>query len=354
MKIVVLPGDGIGPETMAATLEVLQAASARFDLDLQFDHDVAGHESLTRHGATVTPALLAKVKAADGLMLGPMATYDFKDEAKGEINPSKFFRKELDLYANIRPARTWNGVPHKVDAFDLVVVRENTEGFYADRNIESGASEMLITSDVVISLRRITRHCCERIARSAFELAMTRQRHVSIVHKANVLKIGDGMFIDECRRVALEFPEVRVDDFIVDAMMAHVVRAPQKFDVIVTTNMFGDILSDLIAALVGGMGMAPSGDIGDRHALFQPAHGTAPDITGQGKANPTAMLLSAAMMLQWLADRDGDTALADGAALIERAVERVFAEGQVRPMEFGGPHGTAAITEAVVGALRAG
>ena len=171
VKIVVLPGDGIGPETMAATLEVLQAASSRFDLDLVFEHDVAGHESLRRHGATVTPALLQKVRAADGLMLGPMATYDFKDESKGEINPSKFFRKTLDLYANLRPARTYSGLSHKVGAFDLVVVRENTEGFYADRNIESGSSEMLITPDVVISLRRITRHCCERIARSAFELA---------------------------------------------------------------------------------------------------------------------------------------------------------------------------------------
>jgi 3-isopropylmalate dehydrogenase len=236
MKIVVLPGDGIGPETMAATVDVLQAASRRFGLALELDHDIAGHESLARHGATVTPALLEKVRAADGLMLGPMATYDFKDEAKGEINPSKFFRKSLDLYANIRPARTYPGMPTRLGEFDLVVVRENTEGFYADRNIESGSSEMLITADVVISLRRITRLCCERIARSAFELAMTRGKHVTIVHKANVLKIGDGMFIDICHAVGKEFPEVQVDDFIVDAMMAHVVRAPQRFDVIVTTN----------------------------------------------------------------------------------------------------------------------
>jgi 3-isopropylmalate dehydrogenase len=165
MNIVVLPGDGIGPETMAATLDVLRAASERFGLDLRFDEDVAGHESLRRHGATVTPELLRKVRMADGLMLGPMATYDFKDEAKGEINPSKFFRKELDLFANIRPARTYPGLPNKVGDFDLVVVRENTEGFYSDRNIESGSSEMLITPDVVISLRRITRKCCERVAR---------------------------------------------------------------------------------------------------------------------------------------------------------------------------------------------
>src|SRR5690606_27955992 len=186
MKIVVLPGDGIGPETMAVAVEALEEASRRFGLGLQLEHDVAGHASLQRHGATVTPALLEKVRAADGLMLGPMATYDFKDESKGEINPSKFFRKSLDLYANIRPARTYRGMPARLGEFDRVVVRENTEGFYADRNVECGGSEMLITPDVVVSLRRITRQCCERIARTAFELAMTRKKHVTIVHKANV------------------------------------------------------------------------------------------------------------------------------------------------------------------------
>ena len=230
MKIVVLPGDGIGPETMAVAVDVLQAASRRFGLALQFDHDIAGHDSLKQHGATVTPALLEKVKAADGLMLGPMATYDFKDEARGEINPSMYFRKNLDLHANIRPARTYPGMQARLGEFDLVVVRENTEGFYADRNIASGGSEMLITPDVVVSLRRITRQCCERIARTAFELAMTRNKHVTMVHKANVLKLGDGMFLEMCRQVAAEFPEVRVDDVIVDAMICLLYTSPSPRD----------------------------------------------------------------------------------------------------------------------------
>ena len=181
MKVVVLPGDGIGPETMAVTVAVLQAASEQFGLKLDLMHDIAGHESLQKHGATVTPALLDKVKNADGLMLGPMATYDFKDEAKGEINPSKFFRKSLDLFANIRPSRTYPGVKTITSPFDLVVVRENTEGFYADRNVESGNSEILVTPDVAISLRRITRECCERIARSAFQLAMQRRKQLTLV-----------------------------------------------------------------------------------------------------------------------------------------------------------------------------
>lgn len=339
MKIIVLPGDGIGPETMSATVEVLQAASRRFDLGIQMVHDIAGHESLKRHGATVTPALLEKVKAADGLMLGPMATYEFKDESKGEINPSKFFRKSLDLFANIRPSRTYTGMPHKLGEFNLVVVRENTEGFYADRNIESGSSEMLITPDVVISLRRITRLCCERIARSAFELAMTRNKHVTIVHKANVLKIGDGMFIDICHQVGKEFPEVQVDDFIVDAMMAHVVRAPQRFDVVVTTNMFGDILSDLTAELSGSLGLGGSLNAGVDHAMGQAAHGSAPDIAGQNIANPFSLILSAGMLLGWHGQRKGLKAFVQASHAIENAAAAAVAAGETT-RDVGGRLGT--------------
>ena len=325
MKIVVLPGDGIGPETMAVAVRVLEAASHKYQLQLELQHDVAGHESLKRHGATVTPALLEKVRAADGLMLGPMATYDFKDEARGEINPSKFFRKSLDLYANIRPARTFPGMPSRLGEFDLVVVRENTEGFYADRNIESGGSEMLITPDVVISLRRITRVCCERIARSAFELAMTRRKKLTLVHKANVLKMGDGMFLEECLKVGKEFPQVEVDDFIVDAMMAHVVRAPQRFDVIVTTNMFGDILSDLTAELSGSLGLGASLNAGFNHAMGQAAHGSAPDIAGKNIANPLSLILSAGQLLRWHGLRSGKPAFIDASAAIDRVTADVIA-----------------------------
>ncbi|HYG44426.1 MAG TPA: isocitrate/isopropylmalate family dehydrogenase [Bordetella sp.] len=352
MKIVVLPGDGIGPETMAVAVDALQAVSQRFDLGLQLDHDLAGHDSLKRHGATVTPALLEKVRAADGLMLGPMATYDFKDETKGEINPSKYFRKNLDLYANIRPARTYRGMAPRLGEFDLVVVRENTEGFYADRNIESGGSEMLITPDVVVSLRRITRQCCERIARSAFELAMTRKKHVTIVHKANVLKIGDGMFIDMCQQVGKEFPEVRIDDVIVDAMMAHVVRAPDRYDVIVTTNMFGDILSDLTAELSGSLGLGGSLNAGRDHAMGQAAHGSAPDIAGQDIANPASQLLSAAMLLNWYGQRKGARKFLDAGAAIEQAIAAAIASGQCTH-DVGGNLGTRAAGQAVLAHLGA-
>ncbi len=305
MKIIVLPGDGIGPETVSVAVDALAVISQKFRLDLKLEHDIAGHDSLKLHGTTLRPHLLDAVKNADGLLLGPMSTYDFKDESKGEINPSKYFRKSLDLFANIRPAKTFDGAQTRYGKLDLVVVRENTEGFYADRNVESGSSEMLITPDVVVSLRRITRDCCLRIARSAFELAMIRRKHLTVVHKANVLRIGDGMFIDMCREVGREFPEVTVEEIIVDAMMAHVVRAPERFDVIVTTNMFGDILSDLTAELSGSLGMAASVNAGAQYAMAQAAHGSAPDIAGQNIANPFSQVWSASMLLAWYGQRQG-------------------------------------------------
>jgi 3-isopropylmalate dehydrogenase len=262
-----------------------------------------------------------------------------------------FFRKNLDLFANIRPSRTYPGVPMRVGAFDLVVVRENTEGFYADRNMESGGSEMLVTPDVVISLRRITRRCCERIARSAFELAMGRGKRVTVVHKGNVLKLGDGMFLEECHKVAKEFPSVKVDDIIVDAMMAHVVRNPRRFDVIVTTNMFGDILSDLTAELAGSLGLAGSINAGADHAMAQASHGTAPDIAGQNIANPFSLILSIALLLGWYGRRNKLKTFADAAAAIDTAVEAAVAAHEATG-DVGGKLGTREAGAALATRLR--
>jgi len=339
MKIIVIPGDGIGPETMSVAVTALEIISRKFNLDLDLHHDIAGHDSLKKYGTTIHDGLLNAVKNADGLILGPMSTYDFKDEAKGEINPSKFFRKSLDLFANIRPAKTYPGSGSQHKPLDLVVVRENTEGFYADRNIESGGSEMLITPEVVVSLRRITRHCCERIARAAFELAMTRKKHVTIVHKANVLRIGDGMFIDACHAVGREFPEVRIDDVIVDAMMAHVVRAPERYDVIVTTNMFGDILSDLTAELAGSLGMAASLNAGTNYAMAQAAHGSAPDIADQNLANPFSQVMSASMLLAWYGQRKTLPAFIEASHALNDAVAQAIAAGEAT-RDVGGRLGT--------------
>jgi len=351
MRLLVLAGDGIGPEITAATLTVLRAASDRFRLGLEFTEDVVGHESLKRHGTTVRGDVLAAARAADGLILGPAATFDFKDEARGEINPSKFFRKSLDLFANIRPARTYPGLPSRVGNFDLVVVRENTEGFYADRNMAAGSGELLVTPDVAISLRRITRACSERIARAAFALAMTRSKRVTIVHKANVLRLGDGLFIEECRKVAREFPEVAVDDLLVDAMMAHLVRAPNRFDVIVTTNMFGDILSDLTAELSGSLGLGGSLNAGIDYAMAQAAHGSAPDIAGKNVANPFSLVLSAMLLLAWHGRRAGKAAFGAASAAIERAVEAAISARETTS-DIGGNLGTRETGAALASRLR--
>lgn len=350
MRIVVLPGDGIGPEIAAATSHVLQAASEQFQLGLVLDQHAVGHASLVQFGTTVRPELIEIVRGADGLILGPTATFDFKDEARGEINPSRYFRKTLDLFANIRPARTYPGRPHRVGAFDLVVVRENTEGFYADRNMEEGNAELRVTPDVVVSLRRITRACCERIARVACELAMARRKHLTIVHKANVLRMGDGLFLDVCRDVALGFPGLVVDEVLVDAMMAHVVREPGRFDVLVTTNMFGDILSDLTAELSGSLGLGGSLNRGACYAMAQAAHGSAPDIAGQDVANPVSLILSSALLLSWHGERIGAPRFVSAARAIERAVTNAIEAG-LATRDVGGPLGTAEAGEAIAARL---
>jgi 3-isopropylmalate dehydrogenase len=339
MKIIMIAGDGIGPEISTATKQVLNAVKQVFKLNLEIEDEIAGHESLKKYGATVTSMLLKKVEKADGLILGPMSTYDFKDETKGEINPSKFFRKSLDLYANIRPAKTYAGLRSPVNNFNLIIVRENTEGFYADRNMEQGSGEILVTPDVAISLRRITRHCCERIAQSAFELAQVRNKHLTIVHKANVLKIADGMFIDICHEVGKNFPEVLVDDFIVDAMAALLVRTPEKFDVIVTTNMFGDILSDLTAELSGSLGLAASVNAGSKHAMAQAAHGSAPDIAGKNLANPYSLILSSALLLDWYAQRSRNQEYTTAANAIREAIGAAILSKEVTK-DIGGNLGT--------------
>ena len=261
-------------------------------------------------------------------------------------------RKSLDLFANIRPARTYAGFPLRCGEFDLIVARENTEGFYADRNMEAGSGEMLVTKDVAISLRRITRACSERIARAAFELAMSRRKHVTIVHKANVLKVTDGLFIESCQKVAKDFPAVAVDDVIVDAMMAHVVRNPQRFDVIVTTNMYGDILSDLTAELAGSLGLAASLNAGTDHGMAQAAHGSAPDIAGKNVANPLSLILSVAMLLAWHGRRKKANAFQAAAAAIEKAVEAAIGAKESTG-DIGGRLGTRETGEAVAARLRA-
>jgi 3-isopropylmalate dehydrogenase len=336
MHIVILPGDGIGPEITAATRRVLDALDEKLTLGLRIEEHAMGLATLESHASTVPREVLDAAKAADGVVLAPVSTYDYPPPEQGGINPSAHIRIALDLYANIRPSRTRSGVHNVAEAMDLVVVRENTEGFYADRNMLVGSGEFQPVEDVALAIRKITAAASRRIARAAFELAARRDKHVTMVHKANVLKVTDGLFVREVVKVAEDFPDVRLDEILVDAMAARLILEPGAFDVIVTTNMYGDILSDEAAALCGGLGLAAALNAGDEHAIAQAVHGSAPDIAGRGIANPAALMLSAAMLLDWLGTRHDKPILAVAADLLEGAVNAALADAGNHTPDLGG------------------
>jgi 3-isopropylmalate dehydrogenase len=351
MKILVLPGDGIGPEITAATLEVLERADALWKLGLEWQREEIGLPSLKKEGTTLPPRVLEAARSVPGVILGPLATYDYPARDKGGLNPSAEFRTKLDLYANIRPAKSRLGVGLTGKPVDLVIYRENTEGFYADRNLHEGIGEFMPTPDMAMSVRRVTAKCSERIARRAFEAAVRRRGKVTAIHKANVFRVSDGLWLREIRKVAKEFPQVQLEEVIVDAMAALLLRDPMRFDVIVAENMYGDILSDEASELSGGLGLGGSINAGDTWCLAQAQHGSAPDIAGQDRANPTSLILSAAMLLEWIAARSGNGALAAAAAKIEAAVDAVLKNPQTRTADLGGNLGTRAFAKAVAGAL---
>jgi 3-isopropylmalate dehydrogenase len=354
LRLLVLPGDGIGPEIVAATLTVLARADARFGLGLEIDREEIGLARLARNGTTLPESVLAKAKASAGTILGPVSTYSYPSASEGGVNPSARFRTELGLYANIRPAKSRDGMTILRAPMDLVIVRENTEGFYADRNMAVGSGEFMPTPDLALAVRKITAEASRRIARTAFALARTRNRRVTAVHKANVLRLSDGLFLREVRDVAADFRDVTLDEMIVDAAAAALVRDPARFDVIVTTNMYGDILSDEASELAGSLGLGASLNAGDAHGVAQAQHGSAPDIAGQDRANPTAIILSAAMLLTWLSGRaGGHPRLLDAASAIAAAVEDVLATPTLRTADLGGPLGTKAFGEAVAGRVGA-
>ena len=354
LHIAVLAGDGIGPEVMAPALQVLRKIEAKSGLSFRFTEAPAGANNYRETGKSMPESTVRLCDEADAILLGAYGLPSVRYPDNTEIMPQVELRFLFDLYAGVRPARLIPGVPSPIvgadkRGIDLVVIRESTEGLFASMG------KGVVTHDEARETLVITRRTSERLFEFSFKLAERRKARgrvdggLTCVDKANVFK-AFAFFREMFDEAAKRHPDVNADRLYVDACSALLVKRPWDFDVMVMENMFGDILSDLTAGLIGGMGMAPSADIGDRHAVFQPCHGTAPDIMGQGKANPTGMILSAAMMLDWLADKHGLESAAEAGERIERAVDKAYADG-IKPMEFGGSNGTTDIAKAVLAAL---
>ena len=328
-RVSIIPGDGIGPEVVGATVRVLQT----LDAPLEFEYCDAGADAFKKHGTNLPRSTVESVMRTRVGLKGPTGT----SIGTGPASANVALRKELDLYANLRPVKSLPNVKTRFDQVDLIVVRENTEDLYA-------GLEHIVVPGVVESLKVITERASLRIARFAFEFARKQSRKkISAVHKANIMKLSDGLFLECCRRVAREYPEIAYEEVIVDNLCMQLVINPNRYDVLLLENLYGDIVSDLCAGLVGGLGVVPGANLGERCAVFEAVHGTAPDIAGKGIANPTAMMLSAVMMLRWLdlpveADR------------LERGLMRVYERKEARTRDLGGTASTQEFASAVVAA----
>lgn len=354
MKLLVLTGDGIGPEIMAPTVAALKVLDGKFGLGLDLEDRDIGFAALDSGDSALPGSVIEAARASDGVILGPVDTFSYPPAEDGGVNPSGGLRKALDLYANMRPSRSRPGVPSMVAGMDLVVARENTEGFYADRNMFQGSGEFMPSEDIALSVRKISRAGSARIARAALDLAGRRRKKVTVVHKANVLKMTDGLFLSVAREVAADYPGVEVEDIIVDAMTAHLIRRGADFDVVLTSNMYGDILSDQAAELSGGLGLGPSINASDTHAVAQAAHGAAPDIAGRGIANPTALMLSVAMLLDWLGARHERDEFTEASRRFDAAVDAVLADSACHTTDLGGKATTREFGDAVLAAIETG
>ena len=353
MKIGILEGDDIGLEVVPETVKVMRAAAQKCGLAIDWQPTPIGRKAYDELGYTLPPGTLAKLDTLDGWVLGPIGHQAYPRDKPNAINPHPILRKHYDLFANIRPARSLPGLPALYKDVDLVIVRENNEGMPPDRNVYMGNGEFRPTPDMTIGIRVITRQGSSKVARAAFELARTRpRRKVTSVHKDTVFKLACGMFAEECRKLAKEYPDIAYDEVLVDTFAMKLVMKPQQFDVIVTTNTFGDILSDAAAGLVGGLGLAAGLSAGPDRAMAQATHGSAPDIAGKGIANPYAMIMSGKMLFEWLGMKRSDTRARKAAKLIENAMECVIAEARYLTPDLGGSARCSEMGDAVARAIR--
>ena len=352
LRIGILKGDDIGLEVVPECVKVMRAAAQKTGLEIDWHPVPIGKTALDELGYTLPPGTLEKLDTLDGWVLGPIGHQAYPKGKPNVINPHPILRKHYDLFANIRPAKSYPGLPALYKDVDLVIVRENNEGFPPDRNTYMGNGEFRPSPDMTISIRVITREGSRKVARAAFDLARTRPRkRMTSVHKDTVFKLGCGMFAEECRALAREYPDVAYDEVLVDTFAMKLVMKPQQFDVIVTTNTFGDILSDAAAGLVGGLGLAPGLSAGPQRAMAQATHGSAPDIAGRNIANPYAMIMSGQMLLAWLGHKHDEPRAVSAAGLMETAMERVIGEGRWLTGDLGGKASTTQMGDAVVQAI---
>lgn len=330
--ITLIPGDGIGPEIVAATVRIVESTG----VDIAWETQILGAQALEKYGSTLPDEAIEAMRRTKVALKGPIMT----PIGKGFTSVNVGLRRALDLYANVRPIKALPNVPCRFPDLDLVIVRENTEGLY------SGLEHTVIPG-VVESLKIITEKASTRIAKYAFEYARDNGRKkVTAVHKANIMKLSDGLFLECFYNVAKDYPEIEADDKIIDNCCMQLVMRPEQFDIMVMENLYGDIVSDLCAGLIGGLGLAPGANIGERGAVFEAVHGSAPDIAGQGIANPTAILMSAIVMLHYIGEKVA-------AQKVENAMMAVFAEGKVRTKDLGGTAKTAEFANAIIEKIEA-
>lgn len=352
LKIGILNGDDIGLEVVPECVKAMRAASQKTGLEIDWHPVPVGKKALDELGHTLPPGTLEKLDTLDGWVLGPIGHQAYPKGMPNVINPHPILRKHYDLFANIRPAKSYPGLPALYKDVDLIIVRENNEGFPPDRNVYMGNGEFRPTPDMTIGIRVITRQGSRKVARAAFELARTRPRKkMTAVHKDTVFKLGCGMFAEECRALAREYPDVAYDEVLVDTFAMKLVMKPQQFDVVVTTNTFGDILSDAAAGLVGGLGLAPGLSAGPQRAMAQATHGSAPDIAGRNIANPYAMIMSGQMLLAWLGHKHNEPRAVRAAERMEAAMESVIQEGRWLTGDLGGKASTTQMGDAVAQAI---
>jgi 3-isopropylmalate dehydrogenase len=352
IRLAVLAGDGIGPEITDATVKVLKAAADQVGLRVRTKRYLIGWKAYEKHRSTLPEATLAGLRAHEGWIVGPTYAGEYPKDDPMRGHPNGFIRRHFKLFANVRPVQAWPQLKPLVPDLDITVLRENTEGFYPDRNLAWGYGEFKPREDVALSLRVITGEACDRFARYAFDYAVAAgEKRLAIIHKRTALPQTDGLFIGAFERLKNRYKSIATELVRIDTFSSSFPRDPHHYRLVATTNLFGDILSDQASGLAGGVGLAPSLNAGLDHAMAQAVHGTAPDIAGKGMANPSALILSTALLVRWFYQKTGGRACRDAAALIERAVRDAIASGATTP-DLGGAATTSSFANAVVTAMR--